>query len=334
MKRGILTAGNFIVDSVKVIDAYPAEDMLAIIRGESRCNGGGPYNVLKDLAAMGADYPLAAAGLIGRDEAGDWIREDCAAHGIDTSLLVSTDAASTSYTDVMTNRGNGRRTFFHQPGANAYFDGEPIDFEKVGARIFHLGYLMLLDRLDGFAADGRTRAAHLLERASAAGLITSVDVVSTEHPEFQRIACSALPQVDFLVINELEAARILGQPVDSLADAAAGLLELGVRQAVVIHTERGAVAAERGGASFSQGSVRVPDEMIRGANGAGDAFAAGFLHGLHEGHPMVDRLKLGVCAAAACLSDPTPSDGLRSIDECLAIGNACGFRDCFGADGG
>lgn len=334
MKRGILAAGNFIVDRVKVIDAYPAEDMLAIIRGESRCNGGGPYNVLKDLAAMGVEYPLAAAGLIGLDEAGDWIRGDCSAHGIDTSLLVSTDAAATSCTDVMTNRGNGRRTFFHQPGANAFFDGEPIDFEKVGARIFHLGYLMLLDRLDGFAADGRTRAAHLLERASAAGLITSVDVVSTEHPEFQRIACSALAQVDFLVINELEAARILGHPLGSLADAAGDLLEKGVRQAAVIHTEHGAVAVEAGGSSFSQGSVRLADGMIRGANGAGDAFAAGFLHGLHEGLPMAGRLKLGVCAAAACLLDPTPSDGLRPIEGCLAIGETCGFRDCLGADGG
>ena len=51
-RQGILAAGNFIVDYVKVIDGYPAQDMLASILSESRSNGGGPYNVLKDLAAM------------------------------------------------------------------------------------------------------------------------------------------------------------------------------------------------------------------------------------------------------------------------------------------
>jgi hypothetical protein len=52
-RTGILAAGNFIVDHVKIIDHYPQQDMLANILGESQSNGGGPYNVLKDLAQPG-----------------------------------------------------------------------------------------------------------------------------------------------------------------------------------------------------------------------------------------------------------------------------------------
>ena len=76
-RTGILAGGNFIIDHVKLIDAYPEQDMLTFIRSEASSNGGGPYNVLKDLAAMQVGYKLEAAGLVGEDANGNWIRSDC-----------------------------------------------------------------------------------------------------------------------------------------------------------------------------------------------------------------------------------------------------------------
>lgn len=329
-RRGMLAAGNFIVDRVKRIDAYPAENLLANIHDETRSNGGGPYNLLKDLAALGAGYPLMAAGLVGDDADGEWIRRDCGAHGIDPSRLEVQAGEATSYTDVMTVESTGRRTFFHRRGANARFTGDRLEFGGCGARHFHLAYLMLLDELDGFAADGRTRAAHLLERASSAGLVTSVDVVSTDHPRFAEVVRSALPHADHLLINEAEACRVLGQPLDpadaaGLTQAARQLMLGGVRTAVVLHTEHGAVAVTADGRSHQQGAVALPDGWIQGANGAGDAFAAGYLHSLHEDRPVGEALALGVCAAAACLAHPSPSAGLMPAAECLALGQRFGF---------
>lgn len=329
-RQGILAGGNFIVDRIKCIDAYPAENMLASIESETFSNGGGPYNVLKDLAAMGADYPLIAAGRLGDDADGQWIVADCKEHGIDPALLLLDESQSTSYTDVMTARATGRRTFFHRRGANAVFAGKRIDFEKCPARIFHLAYLLLLDELDAFAPDGRTHASHLLERASEAGCITSIDIVSTENPAFREIVLSALPYVDHLLINEVEAGRTLGRELDPadatmLEAATRDLLELGVRQAVVLHTEFGAVRAGAGGGTHFQGAVRVPPASIKGANGAGDAFAAGYLHGVHEDMDPADSLKLATSCAAACLSDSSPSGGLRKTDDCLTLGESAGF---------
>ena len=149
-RQGVLAVGNFIVDYVKVIDAYPAQDMLASILSESRSNGGGPYNVLRDLAAMKVEFPLAACGLVGNDPNGQWIKRDCQNHRIDVSLLHLSQDYPTSYTDAMTVQSTGRRTFFHCRGANAYFDVKHCSFSKTNARILHLGYLMLLDRLDSF----------------------------------------------------------------------------------------------------------------------------------------------------------------------------------------
>lgn len=337
MRNGILAAGNFIRDYVKIISHYPEQDTLASILSESSGNGGGPYNVLKNLAAMGATYPLEAAGLVGRDANGDWIIADCAAHRISTAQLRQTEEAPTSYTDAMTVAGTGRRTFFHQRGANALFTEAHLDFSKTNAKLLHLGYLMLLDAMDSFTEDGlRTRASVALETALGAGLITCVDMVSTEHERFREIAASAMAYTDYLVINEIEAgkaaSRLLKTPqgtdLDACVEAAQRLLEQnGVRRQVVIHFTEGAVAVDRSGEIAVHGSLKLPEGFIVGATGAGDAFAAGYLHGIHESWDTKRSLQLGVCAAAACLTQPTPSGGLRRVDECLALGEQFGYQE-------
>src|SRR4051812_36065893 len=101
MRSGILAGGNWIVDHVKMIDAWPPQDSLATILSESSGNGGAPYNVLKDLARLGAGFPLSAVGLVGDDANGRAIRADCEAHGINPFRLRTAAGAPTSYTDVM-----------------------------------------------------------------------------------------------------------------------------------------------------------------------------------------------------------------------------------------
>jgi hypothetical protein len=38
-------------------------------------------------------------------------------------------------------------------------------------------------------------------------------------------------------------------------------------------------------------------------------------------------LLTGTCAATACMSDPTCTDGLRSLDECLALAEEFGIGE-------
>jgi sugar/nucleoside kinase (ribokinase family) len=173
-RNGVLAGGNWTVDRPKIIDDYPAQDTLANILQETSSNGGSPYNLLVDLARLQAAFPLEAEGLVGEDEAAKFIR----AHGIDTRQLHSCKDAPTSYTDVMTILSTGRRTFFHQRGTNAFLDATHFDFGQSRARVFHLGYLLLLDRFDQPDPQHGTAAAALLARARAAGFKTSVDVVS------------------------------------------------------------------------------------------------------------------------------------------------------------
>jgi sugar/nucleoside kinase (ribokinase family) len=333
-RTGILAGGNWIVDSVKIIDTFPQQDALANILSTTKGTGGSPFNLLVDLALLGAKFPLSAAGLVGDDENGRWIKDECSKCGIDIEALQVTSAAPTSYTDVMTVRSTGRRTFFHARGANALLDSEHFDFTRTNARIFHLGYLLLLDKMDGPNAEFGTVAAEVLARAQAAGLKTSIDVVSEDSDRFEKVVMPALRHVDYCIMNEFEAERVTRQQIrtgETLDRAALGkamemLLKAGVRERVVVHFPEGACALGHDGVLHQHGSVTLPENYIKGAAGAGDAFTAGVLHGWHESQPIEEALRAGVCAAAANLSDETCTGGMRSMADCLAIGEKYGFR--------
>lgn len=334
-RRGLLAGGNWIIDRVKLIDVYPQAEQLANISAESPGTGGGPYNVLLDLAQSGAPFPLAGAGLVGQDAAGAGIIADCRRRKIDTQFLTQTTKSFTSYTDVMTERVSGRRTFFHARGANALWDGADLNFKKSKARIFHLGYLLLLDALDVLDEKFGTRAGKLLAAAQAAGLKTSVDIVSEDSDRFARLIRPTLKHVDYCILNEIEAGKIAGFKVRTaegrldtvaLRHAAGALLQQGVRELVVIHFPEGALARNRRGEDVWQPSLKLPAKYIAGTAGAGDAFCAGVLWGLHEGWELPRALLTGVCLAAASLSDPTCTAGVKSLKSSLALAKKYGFQ--------
>jgi sugar/nucleoside kinase (ribokinase family) len=334
-RRGLLAGGNWIIDQVKLIDVYPQPEQLANIRSQSQGTGGASYNVLIDLARAGAPFPLYGAGLVGDDALGAQILADCRAHKIDRRYLGTTNRAPTSYTDVMTEVGHGRRTFFHARGANALWRGDDLRFKQIKARLFHLAYLLLLDALDQPDEQFGTKAARLLAQARKAGLKTSVDVVSEDSDRFVQIVTPALKHVDYCILNEIEASKTTGFKirlaegrVDSVAlrHAAGALLQRGVRELVVIHFPEGAFARTRRGDDFWQSSLQLPPNYVAGTAGAGDAFCAGVLWGLHEGWEIQRSLLTGVCLAAASLSHETCTAGVKSLNQALALAKKFGVR--------
>lgn len=340
-RKGVIAGGNWIIDQVKVIDRFPVRESLANIRSQHHGTGGAPYNVLLDLAKLGTDLPLAAAGLVGKDALGDSILADCKKHKIDTKFLKNTAAAPTSYTDVMTEERDGKRTFFHRRGANALWKGDDIDFNKSKARIFHLGYLLLLDALDAPDPKYGTRAARLLASAQAAGLKTSVDVVSEDSDRFSSVVVPALKHTDYCILNEIEAGKTAGFKIRqdngvldtvSLRHAAGALLQQGVSELIIIHFPEGAFARTRKGEDVWQSALKVPAKQILGTAGAGDAFCAGVLYGLHEGWELKRCLEAGVSVAAASLSDPTCTGGIKPLATCLALAKKYGYNKSLNED--
>jgi sugar/nucleoside kinase (ribokinase family) len=335
-RSGVLSGGNWIIDQVKLIDVFPQREQLANIRSQvAYGTGGSPYNVLIDLAKAGVGFPLLGAGLVGKDAFGEQILADCKKLKIDAKYLKTTSSADTSYTDVMTEQNGGRRTFFHYRGANALWRGEDLDFTKTKAKVFHLGYLLLLDALDEPDAKFGTKAARLLAAAQDAGLKTSVDVVSEDSDRFTKVVSPALKFCDYCILNEIEAGKTAGFKIRqsdgqldtvALRHAAGALLQMGVKEVVVIHFPEGAFARTRKGDDVWQSSLKLPEKYIAGTAGAGDAFCAGILLGLHEGWELERCLQTAVCMAAASLSDPTCTGGVKTLAASLALAKRYGYR--------
>jgi sugar/nucleoside kinase (ribokinase family) len=110
-------------------------------------------------------------------------------------------------------------------------------------------------------------------------------------------------------------------------EAAAGaLVDAGVSTLAVVHFPAGCVAAGPAGGRWRQGSVRLARSEVHSAVGAGDAFAAGVLFGLHDRWPVERCLRLGAASAAACVRGTSTSDGIRPAAQCLAEADRIGYR--------
>jgi len=140
--------------------------------------------------------------------------------------------------------------------------------------------------------------------------------------------------VDYCILNEIEAGKTTGFKIRepggrldtvALRHAAGALLQQGVRELVVIHFPEGAFARTRKGDDVWQSSLKLPPNYIAGTAGAGDAFCAGALYGLHEGWDLQRCLLTGVCIGAASLSDATCTAGVKSLNNSLALARKFGF---------
>lgn len=322
-RSGVICAGNWIVDLVHDVDRWPNESELVRIGIQTRGVGGGAANVISALAKLETGLPLFPMGAIGDDENGAFILDECCGLGLPTSGLITKVGIATAHTHVMSVAGQSR-TFFYQGGANDALNASdfPVGtFAGLPARIFYLGYLTLLGALDRITDNGTTPAAQVLERAKKAGLTTCVDLVSIHHPDFPRIVASAAPYVDFLISNEIEAARATGSEIvatpatdaKTLARMASSILELGVGKAVIIHcVERVVWLGIDGEVLVVEIDPLKPDEIASNL-GAGDAFCAGLLYGLHENLEPDHAIRFGNAVAQASLKGLTATSAISPV---------------------
>lgn len=323
-RKGIIAAGNMLVDHVHQIVQWPERGWLAEIIHSERATGGAPLNVLLTLAKMHVGLPLQAVGLIGEDSDGDYIMAMLDQYHVNRQRVQRTTFAPTSMSQVMTDP-SGQRTFFHSPAANRLLDLPAFDRLDSSMKIFHLGYLLLLDSLDMPDDEFGTRSARLLAQMREQGYETSLDLVSRKgDPRYQPLVLPALRYVDYLVINELEAGEFSGlemrngddaPDIDHIALAASQLLAAGVKQRVVIHCPEGAWGETPGEPGEWIASKQLEQDEIIGSVGAGDAFCAGFLYGCHEAWPLTDSIQLAHACARASLLAANAIDGAKTLEE-------------------
>ena len=116
---------------------------------------------------------------------------------------------------------------------------------------------------------------------------------------------------------------------DACKAAARDVLRSGTMHLVAVHFPEGAFVYTRDGNFYSHPSVAIPETAIIGTNGAGDAFAAGFLYALHENMGIETDIITGHSAAAASVRGIGTSDKVESFQRSREIANEWGWRDAF-----
>ena len=316
MKSGIAVAGSILVDKINEISAYPCSGELTQIKSVQKSVGGCVPNVAIDLKRICPDLTVKAVGKVGDDENGKYVTEVFQANGVECSgVTLGTDA--TSFTEVMSITG-GQRTFFTYAGASAEFGADDVDFNALGAEMLHLGYFLLLNKIDN--GDG----LKLLKNAKACGVKTSIDLVS-ENSDRYSLVLPCLPYVDNLIINEVESGALTGiEPKrENLVEIAKKLKTYGVQERVIIHTPEVGICVSGNGVELVP-AYHLPDNFIVGTTGAGDAFCAGSLIGIYQGKTDKEILEFASAAAVAALSSADATSGLRTEQE---INELCkGFK--------
>jgi ribokinase len=120
-------------------------------------------------------------------------------------------------------------------------------------------------------------------------------------PAPARAATIVAAGVDWLVVNESEAAAILGRPVDGLtgaAQAAAALVTAGARCAVVTAGAHGAALAGRD--SGLDDVTSIPAFRVEAVDtvGAGDTFVGALAVALAAGVPAPEAVRAAAAAGA------------------------------------
>jgi len=275
---------------VRPVEAIPEGQGGALVEQIRVTAAGSAGGTALVLAKLGAE--VRSAGAIGTDAVGDMLVGLLERDGVDTSLLARRDDVQTS-ASVLPIRPDGSRPAFHVVGANATYGPDDVDWDAVEqATHLHLG---------GPEFMGGEAAATILSRAREAGVTTSADVLAPGEMGVLEWIAPALPHLDYFLPNDEQVMGFTGR--DDLELACRALVERGV----------GCVAATCGGDGAllvdADGAERVPAFAIDvvDTTGCGDAFSAGFLHGLALGRERREAAVLG-CATAALVAQGLGTD--------------------------
>ena len=274
-----------------LIDTARAAELYARMGPATAISGGSGANTIAGLAMLGSR--VAYVGKVRDDQLGAIFAHDLRAQG----AVFETPMASADY-DHETGRcmvlvsPDGERSMNTYLGVSEYLSPSDIDEEMMGRAdwLYLEGY-----RFDGpDSHEAFARAIAACKRGGGRASVTLSDpfCVDRHRDAFRRLIRDDL---DLVFANEHEV-RSLYQ-TDSL-EAALAAVALDVRLAAVTVGPGGAWVIEDGKRTLVPAA---PAEVVD-ATGAGDMFAAGFLHGLAQGREPATCAAMGCVAAGEIIS--------------------------------
>lgn len=300
----IICVGMSTVDVwVQGFDAAPSTGGVAFVDGIGMGVGGDAVNQAMTLSRLG--HPTALLSVVGRDSAGQLIRQLTSAAGVDVSGLAEDRDLVTSMAIALIDSGGERSFLAHRRGTAHRLGVRHLPVERLrrGLKVLSVGSLMCSRELDHDALQP------LLVRARELGAITIADMVADRADATLDELRPVLRQLDYLVPSHSEAEHYTG--TSDPREAATIIAGYGVGT-VVIKQGAGGATAFRGDKSWHAQSYDVP---VRDTTGSGDNFVAGFISGLVSGLLVDQCLERGAATAALSVQHVGASGGVDSLDS-------------------
>jgi sugar/nucleoside kinase (ribokinase family) len=276
--------------SMTLIDEAQAEALYAAMGPCVEISGGSCGNTMAGVASFGGKG--AYIGKVRNDQLGAVFGHDLRATGVAFDTAQATDGPATARCLILVTP-DAQRTMNTYLGACTGLGPADIDVSRVAAAqvTYVEGYLW-------DAPEAKKAVLKAFDASHAAGRKVSITLsdafcVDRYRAEFRDLIRG---KVDILFANESEI-KSLYQVTSFEAALAAARAENKI--CAITRSEKGSVVVH---GSVTHSVAAAPVAQVVDTTGAGDLYAAGFLHGLTRGKPLEECARLGGLAAAEVIS--------------------------------
>jgi sugar/nucleoside kinase (ribokinase family) len=288
--RAFVADHDFPHGATTMVELERAEALYADLPPAQELSGGSCANTIAGLGSFGA--AVAFIGRVRDDQFGKVYTHDLRSLGVHFDVAPATDGPATGRCLVMVTP-DAQRTQCTYLGASTFIGPEDVDDDVAArARVTYLeGYLW-----DQPSAKYAIRKAATAARAAGrqvAFTLSDPFCVERHRDEFRSLVAD---EIDILFGNEAEICSLY--EVEDF-DSALQRLRHHCRVGALTRSQRGSVV-------IAGDEVHVidadPVERLVDTTGAGDQYAAGFLHGLTHGYDLATCGRLASAAAAEVIS--------------------------------
>ena len=286
----ILNFGSLNIDHVYRVDTFVLPGETKHTKSYAIHSGGKGLN--QSIAAARAGSQVFHAGIAGRD--GGFLVEMLQTAGVNTSLMQSSPEVSGHA--IIQVADSGQNCILLYGGTNQMLTEDYVDrtLDEFGNE----GFVLLQNETNLVGA--------IIEKAARKGLKVALNAA----PYSEAVNTYPINQLDWLIVNEVEGAGIVGGAADESL-----LQRLAERfpQAGILLTlgSRGAQCLRDGHyASICSCKVQAVDTTA-----AGDTFSGYFLSGVMQGLSLAETLRLATVASALCVQRPGAANSIPTRAE-------------------
>ena len=306
MSSKILTFGSLNIDYVYSVDHFVQKGETLASSALEIFSGGKGLNQSVALGRAGAE--VFHAGAVGPD--GQFLLDLLQEAGVDTHLVKRLESVRTGNA-IIQRDPEGNNCILLYGGANQAITREQVKESLEG---FGAGdYIVLQNEIN--------QMPFLMEQAHAKGM----HIVLNPSPMNGRIFEMPLGCVDYLILNEVEAAQILEADTPALGDekAALGDEKAGEAMAELLKKKfprrRIALTLGEKGAVYcgEETRIRQPAYAVRAVDttAAGDTFTGYFIAGISRGMSAEEALDTASRAAAIAVTKPGAAPSIPAWEQ-------------------